>query len=67
MARSKPVLVWAPQVLKSTGVAASTTSGSGLEFNTGSLVEKAKMAQSAPTKLLVGRMLHETVEIAHYD
>jgi hypothetical protein len=54
-------------VLKPAGVAASTASDSGLEFNTGSLVEKAKMEQSPPTKVLVGRMLHETVEVAHYD
>jgi hypothetical protein len=33
----------------------------------GSLVEKAKMAQSASTELLVGGMLQETVEVAHDD
>jgi hypothetical protein len=35
--------------------------------NSSSVVEEPKMAQSAPTKLLVNWMLNETVEISHHD
>jgi hypothetical protein len=30
-----------------------------------SVVEEAKMTQSAPTKLLISRMPHETIQVAH--
>jgi len=33
----------------------------------GSVVEKTKMTQSAPTKVMVGCMLRETVQVAHHD
>jgi len=33
----------------------------------GSVVDKAETTQSAPTKLLVSRMLHETVQVTHHD
>jgi len=36
------------------------------QFSTGSVVNKAKMTYRAPTKLLVSRMLHETVQVAHH-
>src|SRR5262249_44575239 len=35
-------------------------------FNTGSVIEKAEMTQSALTKALIGWMLQETVQVAHY-
>jgi hypothetical protein len=35
--------------------------------STSSVAKKAKMPQSAPSKLLVSRMLHETVQIAHHN
>jgi hypothetical protein len=35
--------------------------------NLRSVVEEAKMAQSAPAKLLVGRMPCVTVQVSHHD